>query len=493
MITDDFQFSIVEQDAAKTLLNSISPIEDDNKSNTVLSYEGECFPANTEVEWLPYTKFKSCDFFRINWYGINGTNSCINLSALRNCEFKNCNFKYNNFKETTFEKIFGNAISFDYSDFTNTEIFGSEFNGCSFSACFFYKTKFYNCVFCQSEFTNSVFMGVQFVSIDFSRVSFKNAEFRDCEFIDCTLPFFEVMHISYGLAEILSNKNIHFKPVRTNHVVNSKEYLQEMHELLPVFFSDKDFISMTNIYIAEGNITQAYQALKYGLSYACKHKNFDLINSLCKITSINSFPSSYTKELYSIITQNIQIGELSNTEYYRYFNELARAEKLLFDSGDNLNIMYIMIETTYCYKERDKLADTLQELYEIIDLIDANLSNKIVIRHNSPPTINVILSGDFYNLLLVFAAVLYSLKKSTAFIEKIQQLIKNHNDIKLQKMDLKLKKLELLRAKTEDQNKSKILLPEDYSSISYVMKAAPDYHNILFSFDSKNNKGIPQL
>lgn len=488
----DFEFSIIEQDAAKTLLNSISPIEDGNELDAVLSYEGESFLAGMEVEWYPYTKFRSCDFFRIDCSGVNGINSCFYLSTLRNCNFENCNFKYINYEETTFEKIIGNAISFDYSNFINTEIFGSEFNGCSFSKCFFYKTKLNKCTFGQSEFTDTIFMNVQFESIDFTKASFKNAEFRDCNFLNCMFPFFEIMQISYGLADILSSKNIQFKPVKTNHIVNSKEYLEEMHGLLPAFFSDKDYISIANICIVEGNMVKAYNAIKNGLNYACKQKNFELINSLCKIASINGFRSSHIKELYHIIARNSQFEELSNTEHNRYFDQLLKSEELLFDSGNGFNIMYIMIETTYCYKEINKLADAIQELYEIIDLIDNNITNKIVIRHNSPPTINVILSGNFYNLIMVFAALFFVFKKSTAFIENIQQLIKNHNDIKLQKIELDLKKLELSRAQNEGHNKSRILLPEDYSNISYVMKASPDYPNILFSFDSKNNKGIPQ-
>ena len=84
------------------------------------------------------------------------------------------------------------------------------------------------------------------------------------------MSFFEIMHISYGLKEIFDNKDIQLKPVRTNHIVNCKVYLQEIHELLPIFFSDKDYISMANIYILEGNMTKAFHAIKHGLIYACQ-------------------------------------------------------------------------------------------------------------------------------------------------------------------------------------------------------------------------------
>lgn len=493
MSTPDFNFSIIEQDAAKTLLSCIAPMKNDDISNTILSYNGKEFSIGAKVEWFPYMNFKSCDFFCIDWDGINGINSRLNYSKFRNCNFRNCNFKYSNFSGITFEKITGKAISFDYSDFSNAEIFGSDFGGCSFSSCFFYKTIFNNCSFDQIEFTNTIFIDVQFEAIDFSKVSLKNAEFRRCRFLNCTLPFFEIMQISYGLKEILANRDIQLKPVRTNHIVNGKEYLQEIHELLPIFWRDRDYISMTNIYILEGNAGNAYQALKQGIIHACKQKNFDLINSLCKIASINGFCPSQLKELYYILTQNIQIEELSNTEYYRYINQLVKAEEILFDARDIFNTMYITIQTNYGYKEINKLTGTIQKLYEIVDLIDNNISNKVVIRHNSPPTINFILSGDFNNLILVFALIIYFFKKSTAFIEQVQQLIKNHNDIKLQKINLKLKEMELLQAKAEKQSRSKILLSDDYLNISYVMKTTPDCPSALYSFDLKNCKGIPRI
>lgn len=509
MNTTNFGFSLVEQNAAQTLLKSISLTEESNISNITLNYVGENFSVDSEVEWFPYINFKSCDFFRIDFNGINGINSCLNQSILRNCNFRNCNLKHADFGRTAFEKTSGEAISFDYSDFSNTELFGSDFKGCSFSNCFFYKTKFNNCHFDQTEFTNAIFMDVLFESIDFSKVSFKNAEFRRCHFFKCILPFFEIMQISYGLKEIFENKDIQLKPVRTNHIVDCKAYLQEVHELLPAFFSADDYISMANIYILEGNMAEAYRALKHGLIYACKQKRFEIIYSICQIASINGFGSSQLKELYYILHKNIQIGELSNAEYYHYLKQLAQAEEMLFDLGDNINTMYITIETRYCYKETDKLSGTIQELYEIVDLVNNNISSKIVIRHNSPPTINYILSGDFSNLILVFGMILFLFKKSTAYIETIQQFIKNHNDIRLQKIDLKLKEIELklkeielMRTKTEKQNPSKILLPEDYSNISYIMKTPPDYPGALLSYDLKNaaaplayknNKGIPQV
>ncbi len=509
MNTTNFGFSLVEQNAAQTLLNTITLTEDSNISNIVLNYVEEDFSADSEVEWFPYISFKSCDFFGIAFSGINGINSCLYQSILRNCNFKNCNLKYSNFGRTAFEKISGEAISFDHSDFSNTELFGSNFKGCSFSNCFFYKTKFNNCHFEQTEFTNAIFMDAQFESIDFSKVSFNNAEFRRCHFCNCILPFFEIVQISYGLKEIFENKDIQFKPVRTNHIVNYNTYLQEIHELLPAFFSANDYTSMVNIYIIEGNMAEAYRTLKHGLTYACKETKFETINSMCRIASSNGFDSSQLKELYYILTKNIQIEELSNTEYYHYLKQLAQAEEMLFDLGDNINTMYITIETRYCYKETDKLSRTIQNLYEIVDLVNDNISNKIVIRHNSPPTINYILSGDFSNLILVFALILFLFKNSTAYIETIQQFIKNHNDIKLQKIELrlkeielKLKEIELLREKTEKQNPSKILLPENYSNISYIMKTTPDYPSVLLSYDlknvntslaHKNDKGIPQV
>lgn len=483
-------FSNIEINAAKTLLNNISsPLECKVKKKEFQYYEKENFFDAKDFEWQPFSQFISCNFSNIVWNGIKGNNLSIKKSFLSNCCFENSNLKYTNFSEASLQ-ILAKATSFDYSDYTNADIFDSAFSGCSFMGCLFIKSKFNNCNFNEVEFTDATFIGVHFEAIDFSKTSMENAEFKDCIFINCIMPYFEVIRISYGLNEILQNSSILFKPVYGNYISESPKYTHEIHELLPIFYENQDFISLANIYMYEGNNNAAFHSIINGIKYACEIKDFKLINNLCKIAAINNFfTPKQLKGFYQMFKNNVSISALNAVERHRYLNELVEVQKLLLDFATAPNIMYITLETNYCYKDTEKLTSTIQKVYETIDMIDSALGNSMVIRHNSPPTLIISLSGGLDVLILAFGVIFYILSKSMSYIDKIQQIIKNQNDLKLQKLDIKIKELEIAKKTESKQKTSSILLPEDFKNVSYIMKAEPSCPSVLLSFDMKT--GIP--
>lgn len=479
-------FTKIEIDAARTLFNKISKSSiKENSTAGFCSYEKEDFFSNSDFELLPFAQFTSCSFFDIVRTGLKGNNLSIKKSYFENCYFEGSNLKYTNFNETILQ-ISAEATSFDYSDYTNAEIFNSKFLGCSFTGGFFLKTKIHNCEFHEVEFTDATFINVSFESIDFSKTSMENAEFKECTFVNCILPYFEILRISSGLNDILQNNNVFFKTVRGNYLSDISQYSIEIHELLPVFFANNDFMTLANIYIFEGNHNAAFSSIVDGIKYACKLKDFKQINNLCKLAVNNNFfTSKQLQEFYQIFKNNIKINDLSIVEYYRVLNELAEAQKLLLDFSIAPNIMYVTLETNYCYSDTEKLATTIQRIYEAIDLIDSSLGNSMVIRHNSPPVFVISLFGEIDSLILIFAVISYIFFKTTSYIERIQQLWKNHNDLKLQKLDIKLKQLEF---KQKTEKKSQILIPEDFKDVSYIMKAEPSCPKDLLCFEIK--KGI---
>lgn len=483
-------FTDIEISAARTLLNKISTsLESNVKKMEFQYYEKENFFDAKIFEWQPFSQFISCNFSNIIWNGIKGNNLSIKNSFFSNCSFENSNLKYTSFRETNLQ-ILAKATSFDYSDYTKADISNSAFSGCSFTGCLFIESRFNSCDFCEVEFTDAIFIGVHFEAIDFSKTSMENAEFKDCTFINCIMPYFEVVRISYGLNEILQNNSILFKPVCGNYIAESPKYIQEIHELLPVFYDNNDFISLANIYIYEGNNNAAYHSIINGIKYACDMKDFKLINNLCKLAAINNFfTPKQLKWFYKMFKNNVNISDLTAVERHRYLNELAEVQKILLDFATAPNIMYITLETNYCYKDTEKLTSTIQKVYETIDMIDSTLGNSMVIRHNSPPTIIISLSGGLDVLILAFGAIIYVLNKSLTYIDKIQQLVKNQNDLKLQKLDIKIKELEIAQKTESKQETSSILLPEDFKNVSYIMKAEPSCPSVLLSFDMKT--GIP--
>lgn len=485
-------FTDVEIDAAKSLLEKISPASQSEMANFDINYfEKDDYFDESFFLLQPYSHFLSCNFYNIVWNGIKASNLLMKNSYLQNCTFNNSNLKYTNFCGT-YMQISAKATSFDFSDFTNINIYDSKFIGCSFNNCLFFDTSIKNCNFTEVEFTDSKFINVTFESIDFSKTSMENAEFKNCKFINCILPYFEIVRISYGLSEILQHNKLYFKTVHGSYVADSQKYIEEIYELLPVFYANKDFISLANIYIFNGSSKEAYHSIVEGIKYASSQKDFKLITNLCKLAAINHFFSSkQLKFLYELFKSNVMIYNLNTVEYHRYLNELSRIQKILLDFTFSPNIMYITIETNYSYKDTEKLALTMKNIYKSIDYIDSSLNNSVVIRHNSPPILEITLSGGLDTLILAFAAILYILTKSTSYINKIQELIKNHNDIKLQKLDIRLRQLEILQKTETKQKNSSILLPEDFKNISYIMKADPHCSTTLLSFET--NTGIPRI
>lgn len=485
--TLELEYSNMEIDVANTLLNSIIQLENHGCDN-VLSTENPDF---NDDNLIAYSDFRNRLFDNQYWVGINGINMSIIDCLLKGCSFTNSNLKYTNFCGSSMN-ITAEATSFDYSDFSNATIENSQFSGCSMSNGFFYRTKFKSCQFEHVEFTNAIFLESIIENIDFSHVSFENAEFRNCTFIQCIFPYFEILHISCGLGEILQNQELEFMTVHANHLVTCTEFKQELHELLPAFYSKADYMAIGNINISEGNIQDGYISIISGLKRAAQRKDFRKINNLCRLASCNHiFSRQHLKEFYRALEQSINIEELSNVEYNRYFYELLEAKRMLIDHYLATDNMYITLATKFCYRDTVKLTTTMDTIYKTADMVDPSMSCNIIVRHNSPPTFTIDLCGDVGNLLLLFALLSYIFKKTTVFIDTIQNIIRNHNEIKLQKMDIVLKKMEI--EKNNKQSSCSILLPEDYADISYILKTTPSCPIELLSSNTLIKKDIPLL
>lgn len=75
--------------------------------------------------------------------------------------------------------------------------------------------------------------------------------------------------------------------------------------------------------------------------------------------------------------------------------------------------------------------------------------------------------------------------KSCNGIEKIQNIVKNRREIKLQKLEMELKKLELEKKKAEQETQNgahRILLPNDFENISYIVKTINDLPSELRNY-----------
>lgn len=472
-------FSKLELQSAQNLLEVIVPKEP--LRDIERSFQGKhmIYDNSFNGSMMRNGTYYDCDFLNVDFCGTNGNNTIIKDSDIINCNIKNANFTYSNFSKSRMN-FTSSSTNFDFSDFSDTIIRNSKVESSSFKECYFWKSKIISSKILHSEFKQSVFYNCLFEDMDLSLVTFDFSELINPLFSNVTLPFFGILNLVSGFAQIVDQDNILYKPASSEYVVTGAEYIENIRLLKPVFYYEKNFLALANIYTYDGEIENAYLAILAGLEYACEIRNFGLISHLCRFASINKyFRTSQLKEFYERLDSSLQIEDLEYVEYHKYLNELYIAKRLLIDCPFNRDIIEIELKTLFEYNNSEKLTETLRIINLVLEQYAPESNNHMTVRHNSPADITIILSDNIYILYLAFFALQLFFSKSLNGIEKIQTIIKNKHDIKIQKLEEELKKLEIEKLKLEAENKAldvhSILLPSDFKSISYTVKT----YNVL--------------
>lgn len=284
------------------------------------------------------------------------------------------------------------------------------------------------------------------------------------------------MNLTNGFEQIIEQNDVWFKPASSDYIAKSKKYIEDIRLLKPVFYYEKNFLALANIYAYDGEIENTYYTILDGLAYACMKKDFSLIRHLCKFASVNKyFDLKQLKSFYNFLESNVNVQQLQYVEYRSYLNELSVAKKLLIDCPFNRDTMEINLKTNFDYSNADKMAETFNVINSTFEKYAPDSNNYITIRHNSPIEFTIVVSDNIYTLILVFMALELFFNKSCNVIEKVQNILKNQQEIKLNKLKIEKSKIEKLKAEQEMQQKSQhILLPSDFKSISYLTKTIND-------------------
>ena len=475
-------FSKLEIESANDFLTTIVPLEPlRDKKN---SFEGvnQKYNETFDGSLMRHGIYYDCEFTNINFEGTVGNNTVLRSCKLNNCTFGNSNFIYSDFSNSELT-ITSHSNRYDYSDFSYASIKNSKLDASSFRECYFQNSRIENSKIYQCELTNSTFKKCFLKKLDLSSASLDYSEFYNTEFYDVILPFFGILNVVTGFEQIATQKDVLFKPASSDYIVKSDEYVENIRLLKPIFFSENNFLALANIYAYDGEIENTYATIFHGLEYACKEKEFSLIRQLCRFASINNyFNLNQLKSFYEFLENNIDVKQLDYVTYRNYLNELYIAKRLLIDCPFNRDIIEIKLKTYFKYSDSAKLAETYRIINTTIERYAPDSNNHIIVRHNSPVDITLIVSDNIYVLYLVFFALQLILCKSFNGIEKIQNLIKNRHEIKLQKLEEEIKKLEIEKLKKEldnPQTSNTILLQNDFNNISYLVRTINDLPNEL--------------
>lgn len=405
------------------------------------------------------------------WVGNHAPNLSMLSCELKECVIDSSNLKYGNFSGS-YLSICANSSSFDYSDFSNSIFNESDFEGCSFSDSFFCNSRINTCNFHNVEFTNTYFMNTIFIDIDFTDVSMTHARFVGCKFEKCTFPYLKSLQIDEGLDQII-NSGVIFQNENRTHTAENDIYLNEVTILLPKLYKDNDYTSLIPFIIMGGDIQQSFNIMCEAIVYYCNIHDFRSVYYLCRIASENSlFTNQQLHQIFQQLESVITLETLSFVERYRYIDMLTDAKFFLIDKEGASASMSIILQTRICHTETEKLAAIQDILFKVTKDVDKGITSNITVRHNSPLNFAIELFGNPLSLIAVFSCLAFIFKESTTAIEKVQTIIIKHQDIQLKDIEIKLKRKEL--EKIVSEHKNQILLPTDFSSISYrMMDASP--------------------
>lgn len=471
-------FSKLEIKSANDFLKTIVPLEPLRDEASSFTGSNKTYDATFDGSLMKNGVYYNCQFENVNFYGTAGSNSIIEKSKLKNCNIKNANFTYS--KLSNSELIFKSTSStYDYSDFSEATILKSKIEASSFSECYFWNSKIINSQIKHCEFRKSIFYNCFFEKLDLSKTTLDYSEFANSTLYNVTLPFFGILNLVSGFAEIVNQKRVYFKPSTSDYTVMSTEYIENLRLLKPVFFYENNFLALANIYTYDGEVENAYLVILHGLKYACKMKNFVLIRQLCKFASLNNyFHTNQLKEFYELLDDTLNVEHLEYVEYHNYLNELYMAKRMLIDCPFNRDIIEIELKTKFEYINTEKLTETFRIINSMIEQHAPDSNNYITVRHNSPIDISIVVSDNIYFLYLVFFSLQFIFFKSLNGVEKIQNIIKNKHEIRIQKLNEELKRLEIEKMESDLENKvsntKSILLPSDFNNISYTVKTYND-------------------
>lgn len=463
-------YSKQEIASASDFLKTIVPLEP--LRDTENSFEGtdQNYDKSFKGSLMRHGTYYRCGFANVDFEGTIGNNSIFENSIFTDCSFANANFIYSNFSNSNLT-INTSSSRYDFSDFTGATISNSKIDGTSFRDCYFRNSKLEACKINQCNFSNSIFSNCSFKDVDLSITTLDFSEITDSKFHNVTLPFFGILNLVNGFEQIVEQEAVLFKPVSSDYIVKSEKYVEDIRLLKPVFYYEKSFLALANIYAYDGEIENTYYTILDGLAYACMKKDFSLIRHLCKFASVNKFFNlKQLKSFYDFLESNVNVQQLQYVEYRNYLNELSIAKSLLIDCPFNRDIIEINLKTNFDYNDADKLAETFNIINSTFEQYAPDSNNYITIRHNSPIELTIVVSDNIYTLILVFMALELFFNKSCNVIEKVQNILKNRQEIKLKKWEI-----EKLKAEQEMRQRSHhILLPSDFQSISYLTKAMND-------------------
>lgn len=431
---------------------------------------------------LSEQQFYQCYFVEVPFSGINASHIILKSCQLQSCKVENSNFKFSDFTGSSLS-LTATASSFDFSDFSEANISDACFKGCSLSGSNFYKSTLFRSKFVNSEFVGASFLNSSFNNLRMIKTNLDYAEFEETEFSDVIFPYWSTLHVVRGLPEILLSNKVAFSTPNGKHCVQSTQYMEEISLLRPFFYQKGDYLALANSYLIEGEHRQAYDAIIRGINNACHIGKLSLLRHLCRLASLNNFFSRQEmRKLYEAVENTLAVTELTPMQYKNYLQELDAAKRLLIDCPFGQDVMDITIQTSIACNDYKRLSSTLELIDSMVIKNVPKIVDHIEVRHNSPIVITVTVCGALGSLLFAFCILDFIFDKSSTYIERVQNIIKNHRDLHQKENSTTIDNLEKQVAEMKDEmQKLKQQTAENYA---LILPGTTEFQRISYKLSS---------
>ncbi len=412
----------------------------------------QIFYSNDDISSFIKPTFDSCKFYSPKFNGIVGENAVFDKSDFHKCNIQTANFRFSKFNNCRF---YDTCIT--NSSLEDIAFYDDEFNNCEFCGCSLANSYIKDCLISKLDTKYCNFEGAIFSDITMINTNFLNTGFRYAEFVNVVIenvvfPFLDFFHTFNGLVLLLKySEKISLGFPNSNRKLSGKECLENIELFLAYFYEKLDYFAIANICIYLGKHEDAYYNIINGLRDGLEKKDFKLIVNLSKLASYNCFFSrKQLHDFYNLLQSNKITKYLSSHEYKYYLTEMMKIKNLLIDKPFGMPQICIEINTTIQPNDYDSLNLLLQKIDWIADSYVPEACKYLTLRHNSPDVLELFLSDALPNLL-IFVGYLGSIFwGGTKIIKELQEILKNHEEIKGISLDNLIKEQELEKLKLEN-------------------------------------------
>ena len=334
----------------------------------------------------------------------NFDHAAVTGSIFNHCKFGNCSMELSDFE----------FCNFEHCDFDSKSKISASFNNSTF-----FETEFHNITFDSALLTGSYFQKCVFDHVTIAYTTMENASFQECTFKDVNLQdlnmdFVELIEPSmknvilpmaqipymFGCLQYLMGTNDDVLIIGTNSdPITTKKYLSEVLPLLIKYFAEKkEYFPIANIYISQGNVSEAFKFIVEGMAEAVAQRDFRMIKFYCKLISNNGvFPEKALHDFYHKLCRLLPVN---NIEAMSYIKNIGEIKYLLFDKTTKTSL-HITFLTNFNSKEIDKVACVIGRLFKIAKMGSSTSSNdvELILSENSPLLIEVKVKGNIENLI----------------------------------------------------------------------------------------------